>query len=551
MPMLDSGAYRRAAVQRRRPHGSQPAAEPADGRFPMRRRRSNCSSRPAKPPPHRRENRRSDPSRRRSRPRAAAIGNEARRSESADGDDATVVQQWSDFPGDSTTTAVRQHRLQLKRGTVKPGQTVLDPRGGVGQAGGQRLGARSEAARDRRQLARDQDRRRGGRGGRRLAATRRPARGDLEAPGKAAPRPCGRLPSPLGRGAGGEGDGGGCRQDAAMLRTPFRQPPPSPSSDRPHPNPLPKGEGTKIVTDVRNRQIEIQKQTADLAKSIGSTDRKERLTTKRVLSGLAFGEMVDAVAVCDALLKGDTPSAKSPNAPNLRNQAGPHPNPLPTARGDSCGRARNPAVRLTAAQDRIIDVLRKLLDVARQAQAEVLAEMKKRPGADLPDDAKHKLEEIRKKLDKFLAAAEEDHRGQRKPRQDAGRGFLGEGRGTAQTHGRRRGRLGEVHEGSAFRPEQTARAGFRQLVDGEGTGRNPDRAENGGRRTAEEVVRHRRAVGAVGLREGRGTEDELRKMAARHPRPREMEPGGIVDRQGQRGPDGRIADGTGRSGRRL
>ena len=82
-----------------------------------------------------------------------------------------------------------------------------------------------------------------------------------------------------------------------------------------------------------------------------------------------------------------------------------------------------PAAELTAAQDRIIDVLRKLLDVTRQAQAEVLAEMKKRPGGDLPDDVKQKLEEIRDKLDKFLEAAEEGDRGQREPGQDAGRGF--------------------------------------------------------------------------------------------------------------------------------
>ena len=57
---------------------------------------------------------------------------------------------------------------------------------------------------------------------------------------------------------------------------------------------------------------------------------------------------------------------------------------------------------MTAAQDRIIDVLRKLLDVTRHAQADVLAEMKKRPGGDLPDDVKQKLEEMRNKLDKFL-----------------------------------------------------------------------------------------------------------------------------------------------------
>ncbi len=62
-----------------------------------------------------------------------------------------------------------------------------------------------------------------------------------------------------------------------------------------------------------------------------------------------------------------------------------------------------PALQLIASQDRIIDVLRKLLDVARLAQADMLAEMKERPGGNLPDDAKHTLEEIRKKLDKFLA----------------------------------------------------------------------------------------------------------------------------------------------------
>ena len=82
----------------------------------------------------------------------------------------------------------------------------------------------------------------------------------------------------------------------------------SPNLAGPHPNPLQRERGP-IVADVRTRQIEIQKQTADLAKSIGSTDRKERLTTKRVLSGLAFGEMVEAVALCDALLKGDVPPA--------------------------------------------------------------------------------------------------------------------------------------------------------------------------------------------------------------------------------------------------
>jgi hypothetical protein len=61
-----------------------------------------------------------------------------------------------------------------------------------------------------------------------------------------------------------------------------------------------------------------------------------------------------------------------------------------------------PVPALVATQDRIIGVLQKLLDAVRHAQGEVLDEMKKRPGGDLPDDVKKKLEEARRKLDEFL-----------------------------------------------------------------------------------------------------------------------------------------------------
>jgi len=61
-----------------------------------------------------------------------------------------------------------------------------------------------------------------------------------------------------------------------------------------------------------------------------------------------------------------------------------------------------PAKQLGVVQDRVIEVLRKILDVTRQAQSEALAEMKKRPGGDLPNDTKQKLEEIHAKLEKFL-----------------------------------------------------------------------------------------------------------------------------------------------------
>jgi hypothetical protein len=284
----------------------------------------------------------------------------------------TVVKQWSNFGGDATAVT-GEHRLELKPGTIKPGQTVLlravawdrrtvsdfgldlKPQETAGtwhalkivvkDAGvAASLEQLDELHRAIFDLLEKQVR-------------ARTAAGTIAA----------HSPLLLGEGQG--------------VRAAQERESPEPSS--PHPNPLPKGEGTDsgkplplgegtaVVKDVRGRQIEIQKKTDQVVKFIGASDRKERLTIKRVLSGLAFGEMIEAVAECDALLR--SPAAGA-----------------------------SPVKRLTAKQDRIIDVLRKLLDVTRQAQAEALAEMKKRPGGDLPDDTKAKLEEIRKKLDEFL-----------------------------------------------------------------------------------------------------------------------------------------------------
>jgi hypothetical protein len=58
---------------------------------------------------------------------------------------------------------------------------------------------------------------------------------------------------------------------------------------------------------------------------------------------------------------------------------------------------------LAAAQDRIIEVLRKLLDIARRSAADLPADAQKRPDNELPDDVKRKFEELRAKLDRFLA----------------------------------------------------------------------------------------------------------------------------------------------------
>ncbi len=128
-----------------------------------------------------------------------------------------------------------------------------------------------------------------------------------------------------------------------------------------------------MLNDLRKKQIDIQKSSSELAKTINPAARKELQTIKRVLSELAYDEMLQAVAICDEMLK------------------------LAAAKDFI-----RPTTKLTAAQDRIIDVLRKLLDVARRAQADLLAEMKKRPGGDLPDDTRRKLDELRDKLEKFL-----------------------------------------------------------------------------------------------------------------------------------------------------
>jgi hypothetical protein len=293
------------------------------------------------------------------------------------GDDQTAksVKEWTDFTGEQTTTAVRHHTLELKPDVVQPGQTILlratawDMRAisdwGIElrpqeTAGGWHAvkivaeDAKASAALQHLEGLR--------------AAIWKILEKQIQARAIAGGLPKTVLPSPTGRGAGGEGG--------------------APSS--PHPNPLPAGEGTssslsagegsvspqrtQVVGNIRMLQIDVQKSSVDLVKSIGSTDREERQAIKRVLNGLAFGEMLQVVTRCDEL-------AKLKSADDFKKQS----------------------PELTASQDRIIAVLRKLLDVTRHAQAEVLAEMKKRPGGDLPDDVKQKLEEMHGKLDKFLA----------------------------------------------------------------------------------------------------------------------------------------------------
>ncbi len=133
------------------------------------------------------------------------------------------------------------------------------------------------------------------------------------------------------------------------------------------------GSRADAAGQVRTQQVEIQKAATAAVESIRDTHSDERRVIQRVLHQLALGEMLQAVARCDALVKQKA----------LEGFDG-------------------PAAELRGIQDRIIEVLRKLLGAARQAQNATLAEMEKRPGADLPEDVRKKLEEAKKKLEEFL-----------------------------------------------------------------------------------------------------------------------------------------------------
>lgn len=133
------------------------------------------------------------------------------------------------------------------------------------------------------------------------------------------------------------------------------------------------GACTALAGEVRTQQVEIQKMAMDLVKTIGENAKQERKQVKQVINQLAVGDMLTAVHQCDELVK--------------VNKLEEFAKPVPA---------------LNVTQDRIIAALRKLLDVAREAQTDALAELKKKAASDLPDDTRKKLEEMKNKLDKFL-----------------------------------------------------------------------------------------------------------------------------------------------------
>jgi len=135
------------------------------------------------------------------------------------------------------------------------------------------------------------------------------------------------------------------------------------------------GQRAVKASGIRDVQVQVQKTSDALVEAIGETDDPDRRKIKRIIGNLAYDEMLAAVKQCDALSKATALERFDAAAPEL-----------------------------LATQDKIIDVLRGLLDVARNAQNEVLKEMKKRRSGDLPPDVQQKLEEAQAKLDEFLEA---------------------------------------------------------------------------------------------------------------------------------------------------
>lgn len=133
----------------------------------------------------------------------------------------------------------------------------------------------------------------------------------------------------------------------------------------------------KAAEGARQQQVEVQKASvAVLEKAAaapeGGGDEDER-TLRQALHKLAYGDMLEAVRQAEALGQ-------------VENLAG----------------MAEPAGALGGTQDRIIDVLRRLLNELRRETADLLAELKKRPDTALPPDVQDKLRALRDRLEEFL-----------------------------------------------------------------------------------------------------------------------------------------------------
>jgi hypothetical protein len=131
----------------------------------------------------------------------------------------------------------------------------------------------------------------------------------------------------------------------------------------------PADEPRRIAAEVQVMQTAIQKATVAVADSIGRTEDTYRLDVKHAASKLGLGDMLTAIRQAEALARSPKPEE---------------------------------AHRLTTTQDRILDVLRRMINEVRRDTAEQLSQMKERPASDLPPDVRQKLQDLKDKLKEFL-----------------------------------------------------------------------------------------------------------------------------------------------------
>jgi len=132
-------------------------------------------------------------------------------------------------------------------------------------------------------------------------------------------------------------------------------------------------DAAKSTEEVRGQQVEVQKATAALIQTIGANATQEEITVKRVLNKLALGDMVKAVQQAEGLVKVKAVADYA-----------------------------KPVAALTATQDRILDVLRRLLNDINREATEKLAELEKRPNNQLSNDVQDKLRQLRDKMAELL-----------------------------------------------------------------------------------------------------------------------------------------------------
>ncbi|MGM0488489.1 MAG: hypothetical protein ACQESR_17225 [Planctomycetota bacterium] len=130
--------------------------------------------------------------------------------------------------------------------------------------------------------------------------------------------------------------------------------------------------GRELAGSIRKKQVPIQQKTANLADGIAADHDSEITALKQTLVNLANDEMQDAVSLAEKVV-----------------------------RIGHVGQGEPVVEELATTQDAIIETLQRLLQFTRRASTKALAEMEKRPGGDLPDDVKDKLQNLRDKLEEF------------------------------------------------------------------------------------------------------------------------------------------------------